>query len=1154
MPQKLLKKNNFTSYLFSIFLRISRCYTHTQKISKTSSKTAFVFLLLCLSKSASYAQTTLNYNTKIIPVSPAMATFQRFGDYPVDMSTGLAQVSLPVYTINTSGFSYPITIDFHASGRRTGDDFSTMGVGWALTATGYISREIRGMPDGVNFGYGTYTPLETTSAQMTSADSRYSLQTYYNLRLADESIPNPPSSISGQTKEDAEHDIYSYNVNGISGKFIFDKNGHIVQLTQNDCTILQASYVGPFIIIDKNGNTYYFGQNSNAVENVSVDLPNGTQTTVANGWYLTQITTTTGLNINFSYSTIYTNATSGPVVVSPLNSSTVFSYTDDIQNTDYEVSEDNLNNTNISGGSPTSGPSYTNNYSRRAYRISYLSSITFPNGRLNFSYDNSNLSLSSVALLNGDNNPIRTVQFDYMRTPGTGGGLDNNNGISLKDMKQVGASGVNQETYAFKYYADTLVNSSNGSFNEMRDWWGYSNNTGNKPPIDAASGQDLESYGCSNCKAPLFTNMRSGMIKTIVYPTGGTTDFTYEENQDYYGNPGPGLRIKQISSTDPVAGTSLIKSYTYTGGAVAWQPNTVDFLTTTFNFFLDPYTPAGGNHATSPCYLKYYRSRNYSDVPIPTLAEAYQQPVYYTQVSEYQQDGNGNNLGRTDYGYTIPQSYYNTVPSVYVPQYYTSPKLAGKSVYKYEASTGKYVEIERDITDYTSLNVDTIWQVRIQRNCIIPVDDSNTITTRDLEEKYIVPNYSRYGMTIYNYTDNPIFSGVKVPLTVTHTIFNDNAAAVVSQSNYHYDGINAYTGMRDIHPTAIVETTSHDSTINALKYSETLAYNYKATDTINEGVARLQAQHMIVPIEDSKYRMDIGAANKRLISSTFYSYRPDACVPNDIADIESSVPLTNFNEASASSGTIVRDSRYQKRYQFDHYDRNNNLLQKHEISGPPISYLWAYNRQYPVTEATNAAINQIAYSSCEEKFTDEDTEDINGTNISFYTDDATYFSTDCHTGHYSFNLTDGNEHEISTIQQLPAGKYVFSYWSKGTGSGNSARVSIDETFQILQGVDMNANSKGWEYHELTVNIPTADYFTIYPNDGGEALLIDDIRIHPAGSLMTTYTYDPLVGMTSATDAKGEVTYYEYDDLQRLINIKDKDGNVLKHISYHYQGQ
>jgi len=65
---------------------------------------------------------------------------------------------------------------------------------------------------------------------------------------------------------------------------------------------------------------------------------------------------------------------------------------------------------------------------------------------------------------------------------------------------------------------------------------------------------------------------------------------------------------------------------------------------------------------------------------------------------------------------------------------------------------------------------------------------------------------------------------------------------------------------------------------------------------------------------------------------------------------------------------------------------------------------------------------------------------------------------------------------------------------------------------------------------------------------------DDIRIYPVDAEMTTYTYDPLVGVTSSTDPKGETIYYEYDSFQRLMDVKDKDRNIVRHMNYHYQGQ
>jgi hypothetical protein len=52
----------------------------------------------------------------------------------------------------------------------------------------------------------------------------------------------------------------------------------------------------------------------------------------------------------------------------------------------------------------------------------------------------------------------------------------------------------------------------------------------------------------------------------------------------------------------------------------------------------------------------------------------------------------------------------------------------------------------------------------------------------------------------------------------------------------------------------------------------------------------------------------------------------------------------------------------------------------------------------------------------------------------------------------------------------------------------------------------------------------------------------------------TYTYTPLIGMTSQTDINNKTTYYEYDIFGRLSQIKDHDGNVIKKYDYHYKGQ
>jgi hypothetical protein len=54
--------------------------------------------------------------------------------------------------------------------------------------------------------------------------------------------------------------------------------------------------------------------------------------------------------------------------------------------------------------------------------------------------------------------------------------------------------------------------------------------------------------------------------------------------------------------------------------------------------------------------------------------------------------------------------------------------------------------------------------------------------------------------------------------------------------------------------------------------------------------------------------------------------------------------------------------------------------------------------------------------------------------------------------------------------------------------------------------------------------------------------------------ITTYTYDPVIGVKSITDPKGDVQYFFYDELNRLKEVKDKNGNKLSENQYHYRPQ
>lgn len=50
----------------------------------------------------------------------------------------------------------------------------------------------------------------------------------------------------------------------------------------------------------------------------------------------------------------------------------------------------------------------------------------------------------------------------------------------------------------------------------------------------------------------------------------------------------------------------------------------------------------------------------------------------------------------------------------------------------------------------------------------------------------------------------------------------------------------------------------------------------------------------------------------------------------------------------------------------------------------------------------------------------------------------------------------------------------------------------------------------------------------------------------------TYTHNPLVGISSQTDSKGFVIFYEYDTANRLSIIRDADGSILSETIYNYK--
>lgn len=90
----------------------------------------------------------------------------------------------------------------------------------------------------------------------------------------------------------------------------------------------------------------------------------------------------------------------------------------------------------------------------------------------------------------------------------------------------------------------------------------------------------------------------------------------------------------------------------------------------------------------------------------------------------------------------------------------------------------------------------------------------------------------------------------------------------------------------------------------------------------------------------------------------------------------------------------------------------------------------------------------------------------------------------------------------------------------------------------------------WSYLNGTWSLNEKPYIGSITISG----IIDDIRINPSDSKMTSYTFDPLIGITSVSDENNKANFYTYDAFGNLILIRDQDKNIVKKFYYNIAGQ
>jgi YD repeat-containing protein len=240
-----------------------------------------------------------------------------------------------------------------------------------------------------------------------------------------------------------------------------------------------------------------------------------------------------------------------------------------------------------------------------------------------------------------------------------------------------------------------------------------------------------------------------------------------------------------------------------------------------------------------------------------------------------------------------------------------------------------------------------------------------------------------------------------------------------------------------------------------------------------------------------------------------------------------------------------------------HYDQNGNLVQVDKKDDITTSYIWGYNNEYPIAKIKNAKDSSWYFDGFESGTFDENIGwDHHGAGDRVVTDEAS------HTGKYSVKFTDANSWSgvylnSPYIKVTPGEQYTISAWFKC----DETKYAYINWYDFTNGVSHTKTKQGtgkWTYIEHTYTVPSnCKELRVYlygHHTNSNTIYYDDIRVYPDNSQMNTYTYDPLIGITSKTDQSNNTTFYFYDEFGRLKTIKDNDLNIIKDFDYQYGNQ
>ncbi len=1188
------------------------------------------FCFSCLFPISGYSQETVDRvegDMNYTPPTPEVAALGKYIETPVNLYTGLPQVSVPLYTVGQKRFSVPISLSYHASGIKVEEVASRAGIGWVLNAGGMITRQVRG--GGVDEQGYLYT----------SYDIPY-FKSLTNIGTSDDIREEIYYNTTGQ--RDYEPDMFSFNFNGFSGSFYFDQATKTPVLTEHSplkieyttSTVEFGKIISSFTITDPNGIQYLFGNNQSR-SSEAIEIRGGfnkeesfsfTDYTIdsredwdqetdqyVSSWFLKEIyDPVSEESVTFDYQ-------NNPNVSYMYRKSEVKEIVDLLFST---------GDATFTEKCPVPRSKLKQFFGKSTYDEYWVSQINFNHGKVVFKQDDTkreDLSnshrLQSVSVYDTSDRLIKNYELFHFYSEDT----SNYPNAKLFDsfpFKESSGSQIFPVTYAGKrlfldkVYEYAISNNEPdmnqykshvfeyespdempSRFSTAQDFWGYYNGEKSNENLIKLeyfihnnifySDQFLtEQIGAAD-RSVDEEKCKVGSLKKITFPTGGSKEFIFESNE---------VDLKVDSYT--LANSTKKKAYIFSDEDTHYITNDgsverrdfryemnfeikplelagYDFQSVTFNFDV-PCDVVEGDEDSCPWKITLIDEAGTGATDIWRMFVRTGQTTYTLSAGTYRLIGErgvqyeDHPIDLTRPGNADPLFDINFI-TLEDKEPDTETLVGGLRIAEIKTVTD-----QNEMTKvYTYENTDQKPSGELLSTPYFE-DISYVKACLDLYETSRVAHVSRYPYYLRQFTSNS-----SVPLFRTS---------------------GSYTGYRKV--------TEHEIGLGSGKTEYTYSF-FENTHRSNFSYRNFGSVSVDPVIEDYPYSPENSLEYKRgkLLSKKVYRYENDEFVKvyeevNTYAlDLNKHtqeaikiVPLI-MNNSIATNNAVGAIRNY-------YLNSKVNLLTKKVTRTYDIAAN-TYSRDSILYIYNHETLNLIR----EKRFNNAVSTSTAITDIQkYYPDDVSALTSDDVTlGQRNIieNLDSNHDHRVSELvfskvngHQLfetknnvffkrwgAAGKTLMEYTQTrkdgysdtGYTSGKILRYDdVGNPLEVQEKENGAVTSYIWGYDRsfpiaVLVNVAYADIpETTVANlqnlssqdtdsctgfachEGQLRSALQQLYTNFPEGMITTYTHDPLIGVTSITDPKRYTIYYEYDAFNRLEYVRDQENNLISENKYNYK--